>query len=64
MKASGLSSEEIAERENIQVRAVWRSMRIARVRAGMNSTEQVVARLVLEGSIVINDNGEFIPKSL
>jgi DNA-binding CsgD family transcriptional regulator len=64
MKASGLSSEEIAQQEKIQVRAVWRSMRHARLRAGLNSTEQIIARLVLEGSIVINDNGEFTPKSL
>jgi DNA-binding CsgD family transcriptional regulator len=63
LKANGLSSDEIAEKFKLQPRAIWRSTQRARARAGLKSTEQLIARLVLEGSIVINDDGDFITKA-
>jgi DNA-binding CsgD family transcriptional regulator len=63
LAANGLTPLQTADRLSIKKKSVWESLQVARKRSGMNSNEQLIARLVLEGSFVIDDKGDFVVKS-
>jgi DNA-binding CsgD family transcriptional regulator len=63
LAANGLTPLQTADRLRIKKKSVWESLQVARKRSGMNSNEQLIARLVLEGSFVIDDKGDFVVKS-
>jgi DNA-binding CsgD family transcriptional regulator len=63
LAANGLTPLQTADLLKIKKKSVWESLQVARKRSGMTSNEQLIARLVLEGSFVIDDKGDFVVKS-